>query len=95
MLNFLFGNIGGKIKLLGKIICFIGFASAILFFLAAVVFAVKLKVFWLVLVAIPATAILMVSAWVSSFSTIGYGQLIESTESIDKKLDDKAAEERD
>ena len=97
MLEFLFGNIGAKIKLLGKIQCFIGFASAILSFIGAVILGIKLKEIWIAFVAIPAVAVIALLAWVGSFYTVGYGQLVESTESTDRKLDSiiKAHGERD
>ena len=87
MLDFLFNNIGGKLKLLGKIMCFLGFAGAIGTFIFTVVQAVQGEALWVALLGIPAAASVALAAWISSFPTIGFGQLVESTELINEKLD--------
>ena len=97
MLNFLFGNVGGKLKLFGKIACFLSFAIVVLAWIVLVVMAVKYKSVWMAFATIPALIAVAIGAWISSFYTIGFGQLVENTESIDKKLDDiiKANGERE
>ena len=81
----MFNNIGGKIKTLAKVLCWIGIIASIIFGLAMIVVGngrsynasgpvALLGVLYMVLGSL--------FSWIGSFFAYGFGQLIEDTEEI-------------
>lgn len=86
----MFSNIGGKIKTVAVVFCFIGIMLT--FIVAFTAFAFTSDMFYGRNPIVPlgiAFLVLIVGSllsWIGSFFTYGFGQLIESAQSIDEKL---------
>ncbi|MBR4425575.1 MAG: hypothetical protein IKS66_06490 [Oscillospiraceae bacterium] len=80
----MFDNIGGKIKALAKIICYIGIGIAVItgIVLMATLGDVLDSGFLAFLVGLVAIALGILAAWVGSFVLYGYGELIDSNMKI-------------
>ena len=75
----MFDNIGGKIKTLAKVVCWIGIvASVILGLLSRNVITALLFI-----------GIGSLGSWIGSFMTYGFGQLIENTDILVKQGEEK------
>jgi len=86
----MFDNIGGKIKKLSKIFCWIGIIADIFvgFYLIALgegkisgINAIFIIVGWIIIILGP------IISWISSFFMYGFGQLIENSDMLIKKMD--------
>lgn len=73
----MFENIGGKIKGLAKVTCWIGIVASVI--LGIILIAADED---LVLTGIITAAIGAVASWVSSFVLYGFGQLVENSDRV-------------
>ena len=76
----MFSNIGGKIKKLAKVICWIGIAFSLIGGIASISQTTDQSV----LIGIITIVVGSLVSWISSFFTYGFGQLIENTDEIRK-----------
>ena len=80
----MFDNIGGKIKALAKVFCWLGIIASIISGAAIIVQASQQRynsgvgILYGVLIIVGGSLI----SWISSFFTYGFGQLIENTDRI-------------
>lgn len=78
----MFEDIGGKIKVVARVSCYIGIVSSFFGCLANIVTAIEnyntpAAIFWLVgLVLFP------VLSWIGSFFLYGFGQLVENSDTL-------------
>ena len=79
----MFDNIGGKLKALAKVLCWIGMIISVISGLAAMFSTRNGAGFFGGLIAIVIGCLL---SWIGSFFTYGFGQLIENTESMNYKM---------
>ena len=87
----MFNNIGGKIKALAKILCWIGIVASIITGIAAIAggnSTVRVNGSY-ASVSGPAVGITIIifgclASWIGSFFAYGFGQLIENTDEIRK-----------
>lgn len=94
----MFSNIGGKIKLLSKILCWVGIALSIILGVVILTSGETVRVTLngdLVSTSnVPAGIIMIVGgsllSWISSLFAYGFGQLIENTDSIRDGVQRKA-----
>ncbi len=80
----MFDNIGGKIKKLAKIVCWIGIGLSVL---VGLMLLISVSLYNPVLgfaVAIPTMVLGAVMSWIGSFALYGYGELIELTAKIER-----------
>ncbi len=81
----MFDNIGGKIKTLAKVMCWIGIIVSVIYGIAMIILS-----FWAgVLTAIMGIVFSIIGAvlsWVGSFFTYGFGELIETNENSNASL---------
>lgn len=77
----MFDNIGGKIKTLAKVICWIGIIVSII---AGIVAGVAMGSGSGVLVAILIIVIGALCSWIGSFLLYGFGELIDNTKKIEE-----------
>ena len=92
----MFNNIGGKIKALAKILCWIGIVASIITGIAAISAGTNTLMANTVMVngsyayvSGPAVGITIIifgslASWIGSFFAYGFGQLIENTDEIRK-----------
>ena len=80
----MFDNIGGKIKALAKILCYIGIGLSVLvgIILMATLGEAFDSGFLAFLVGLVAIALGVLMAWVGSFVLYGYGELIDTNAQI-------------
>ena len=71
----MFDNIGGKIKTLAKVVCWIGIVASVILGLLSMN----------VITALLIMGIGSLSSWIGSFMTYGFGQLIENTDILVKQ----------
>ncbi len=71
----MFDNIGGKIKVLAKVVCWIGIVVSVILGLLT----------GNSITALLTMVIGSVASWVGSFMTYGFGQLIENTDILVKR----------
>ena len=76
----MFGNIGGKIKTLAKVLTWIGIISSVITGISMLATGDEA----LVLIGILIAAFGSIVSWVSSFLLYGFGQLIENTDELVK-----------
>ena len=74
----MFDNIGGKIKKLAKIICWIGIVLSVIIGVAGIANGTSEGIANGIVVIIVGC----LSSWIGSFFTYGFGQLIENTDAI-------------
>ncbi|HBF14411.1 MAG TPA: hypothetical protein DDW30_01750 [Clostridiales bacterium] len=80
----MFDNIGGKIKTVAKVVCWLGIA---LFIVLGLILLIAISTYSPVLgfaVAIPVILLGAVLSWIGSFTLYGYGELIELTAKIER-----------
>lgn len=90
----MFKNIGNKIRVLAKVICIIGFVVAGISGLSLIIFGCTLfssrytigPAIGIIFAGLLVAALGALFAWVGSFVLYGYGQLIHSVQSIEKKV---------
>lgn len=80
----MFDNIGGKIKTLAKVICWIGIALSIVLGLILLIAISTYSPLLGIAVAIPVALLGAVLSWIASFTLYGYGELIELTAKIEQ-----------
>ncbi len=68
----MFENIGGKIKVLGKVMCVIGVIASVIYG----IILLKINVLTCIIVIISGSLL----SWVGSFFTVGFGELISNSE---------------
>ena len=78
----MYENIGGKIKTLAKVICWIGIVLSIVFGLILLIALSTDSPAIRIAVAIPVTVLGAFLSWIGSFTLYGYGELIELTAKI-------------
>lgn len=90
----MFSNMGRKIMTLGKVICWLGIILKLIIGVTAIIMVNKRSYYvdsdTQIYVTLGAIAFMIIGAlfsWVASFLLIGYGEMIEHTNSIDAKLD--------
>ena len=73
----MFDNIGGKIKTLAKVICWIGIITSVI---TGIVFAISDDdmILYGLLIAVGGSLI----SWIGSFFTYGFGELIENSSKL-------------
>ena len=76
----MFNNIGGKIKTLSAIICWIGIAFSVIIGISSIT---SKQVISGILIIVVGSFI----SWIGSFYTYGFGQLIENTDEIRKRME--------
>ena len=80
----MFKNIGGKIKGFAKVVCWIGIIVSVI---SGIVICIQGGAY--IALGIATIVIGALIAWISSFTMCGFGQLVEDTEAIRKKLEAK------
>lgn len=80
----MFDNIGGKIKTLAKVICWIGIALSIVLGLILLIAISTYSLALGIAFAIPVALLGAVLSWITSFNLYGYGELIELTAKIEQ-----------
>lgn len=84
----MFHNIGGKIKTLAKVICWVGIALSIVLglvlFITILVYQPVIGAILGMMVAIPTALLGAVLSWIGSFMLYGYGEMIELTAKIER-----------
>lgn len=80
----MYENIGGKIKTLAKVICWIGIVLSIVFGLILLIALSTDSPAIGIAVAIPVTVLGAFLSWIGSFTLYGYGELIELTAKIEQ-----------
>lgn len=73
----MFDNIGGKMKSLAKVVCWIGIISCVISGFVMTVTDEDLTFLGIVIIVIGSLV-----SWVSSFAVYGFGQLIENTDQL-------------
>lgn len=79
----MFKNIGKKIKILAKVVCWIGIIASVIMGLIIMFDAYSL------VGGLFAAAVGALSSWIGSFLLYGFGELVDNTSEIAKKLDMK------
>ncbi len=79
----MFENIGGKIKALAKVLCWIGIIASV--FSAIAMWAQNSSYSPTILPGILILVLGCLLSWIGSFFTYGFGQLIENTDRIANK----------
>ena len=91
----MFSNIGGKIKTLAKVICWIGIAASLITGIAAITSGTTVMVngsFNRISGTAAGVTIIIVgclASWIGSFFAYGFGQLIEDTAAIRRNTEHK------
>lgn len=84
----MFHNIGGKIKTLAKVICWVGIALSIVLglvlFITISVYQPVIGAIVGMMVAIPTALLGALLSWIGSFRLYGYGEMIELTAKIER-----------
>ena len=75
----MFDNIGGKIKALAKVLCWIGI---VLFVISGIVTMLQEQSDQAVLAGILTIIVGCLLSWIGSFFAYGFGQLIENTDEL-------------
>ena len=75
----MFDNIGGKIKTLAKVVCWIGIVASVILGLLS-----RNAITALLFIGIGS-----LGSWIGSFMTYGFGQLIENTDILVKQGEEK------
>ncbi len=88
----MFKNIGKKIQVLAKTLCWIGIAISIIFGLAFIIVGIAQKQILISLGGIAVAFIYAIFCWLGSFIMVGYGELVEKVNNIDNKLSPPQAE---
>ena len=78
----MFDNIGGKIKMLAKVLCWIGIIGSVITGFSLMAFLSRGIGFLGVLLGLLVAGVGCLFAWIGSFFTYGFGQLIENTDRI-------------
>ena len=73
----MFDNIGGKIKALAKVICWIGIISSVISGIGLMISDEDMIIYG-ILAAVGGTLI----SWIGSFFTYGFGELIDNTSKL-------------
>lgn len=73
----MFDNIGGKIKSLAQVVCWIGIVCSVLYGIILIVADEDLAFLGFVVMVIGSLV-----SWVSSFTLYGFGQLVENTDQL-------------
>ena len=73
----MFDNIGGKIKSLAQVVCWIGIVCSVLYGIILIVADEDLAFLGFVVMIIGPLV-----SWVSSFTLYGFGQLVENTDQL-------------
>ena len=76
----MFNNIGGKIKVVAKTICFVGIILSIISGLVLILADVRTVFSGILLIIVGPIA-----SWIGSFMTYGFGQLIENSDILVKQ----------
>ena len=80
----MFDNIGGKIKTLAKVICWIGIVASVISAAYVGVVTSNLNGALGIVIAILLVMMGTVLSWIASFTLYGYGELIELTAKIEQ-----------
>ncbi len=82
----MFNNIGGKIKALAKIICYVGIALSIISGIGVMVYAGDAleNIPLAILGGIIVIGLGVLFSWIGSFVLYGYGELVESNTKIEE-----------
>ncbi len=80
----MFDNIGGKIKVLAKVVCWIGIAISVLY--AVVLWSQRGYYQDTTILGLVVLVLGCLASWVGSFFTYGFGELIERVSGIDNKI---------
>ena len=88
----MFTNIGGKIKVLAKVVCFVGFVITLIVAITNFVLAAQVHSGILVVVGILFLILGAVLSWVGSFFIYGFGEITTRVTSLDEKVDALQAE---
>ena len=80
----MYENIGGKIKTLARVICWIGIVLSIVLGLILLIALSTDSPAIRIAVAIPVMILGAVLSWIGSFTLYGYGELIELTAKIER-----------
>jgi len=90
----MFNNIGGKIKALAKLVCWIGIVCSVIAGMIMIANAVYVSALVLAIIFVLVGSLI---SWISSFTLYGFGQLIENTDRLvqnsQKTYADKAAQQ--
>ena len=87
----MFDNIGGKIKKLAKILCWVGIVLSVLVGLITVIAAGAANASAsAVFGALLGTAVGVLASWIGSFFTYGFGQLVENSDKLVKKSESRS-----
>ncbi len=80
----MFKNIGNKIKIFAKVICFLGIGLSVVYgIIMLTVFAAKgMGAFSSILASILLIALFSLLAWVGSFTIYGLGQLVDNSDKL-------------
>ncbi len=80
----MFDNIGGKIKALAKVVCWLGIIASVIS--AIMLWAQNNRYQSTILMGLITLVLGCLISWIGSFFTYGFGELIEKTVSIDNTL---------
>ena len=80
----MFDNIGGKIKTLAKVICWVGIVASAISAVYVGAVTSNLNGALGIVIAIPLVLLGAVLSWIVSFTLYGYGELIELTAKIEQ-----------
>lgn len=83
----MFSNIGGKIKVLAKVDCFVGFLITLIVAITNFVLAAQIHSGILVVVGILFLILGAVLSWVISFFIYGFGEITSNVASLNEKVD--------
>lgn len=81
----MFTNIGGKIKTLAKVICWAGIVAAVLYGIGTIALGLtsgKSSTALTVVTGMLTMVLGALGAWIGSFLTYGFGELVESVQKI-------------
>ncbi|MBQ8203879.1 MAG: hypothetical protein IJZ75_06335 [Clostridia bacterium] len=82
----MFNNIGKKIQVLAKTLCWIGIVVAMIFGIVLIASGIVQKQFLISIGGVGVAFIYAVLSWLCSFTMVGYGELIEKVNSIENKM---------
>lgn len=82
----MFKNIGNKIKIFAKVMCFFGIGISVVYgvIILTTLGARSVGVFYSILISLLAAGLLSLAAWVGSFTLYGLGQLIDNSDKLVK-----------
>ena len=88
----MFSNIGGKIKILAKVLCIVGFVITLILAIFDFVMAAQLHNGLFVVFGILCIILGALLSWINSFFVYAFGEITTKVSSLDEKVDSLGTE---